>query len=85
MLGIKVEISSTPGQKRKIYRQHNNADVETAARESGKTKWQDMCEKSEKDRTLVQYRPEVAYKLSTNLKPEKEKPLCHSCGQDMSV
>ena len=38
-------------------------DVKTAARESGKKKWQDMWEKSEKGRALFQFRPKVAHKI----------------------
>ena len=38
-------------------------DIKTAARESGKKKWQDMWEKSETGRHLFNYRPQVDYKI----------------------
>ncbi|MEW8545279.1 MAG: reverse transcriptase domain-containing protein, partial [Candidatus Thiodiazotropha sp.] len=74
VLGIKVEISWTPGhsdikgneyadqlakeaaeeakEKKDLPAVITMGDVKTAARESGKKKWQDMWEKSEKGRTL---------------------------------
>ena len=38
-------------------------DIKTAARESGKKKWQDMWEKSETGRHLFNYRPQVKYRI----------------------
>ena len=38
-------------------------DIKTAARESGRKKWQDMWEKSEKGRHLFNYRPKVDHKI----------------------
>ena len=46
-------------------------DVKTAARESGRKKWQDMWEKSEKGRHLFNFRPKVDHKIKHKLETKK--------------
>ena len=46
-------------------------DIKTAARESGRKKWQDMLEKSEKGRHLFNYRPKVVHKIKHKLETKK--------------
>ena len=46
-------------------------DVKTAARESGKKKWQDMWEKSETGGNLLNYRPEVEHRIKHKFETRK--------------
>ena len=93
MLGIKVEISWTPGHsdikgneyadqlakeaaeeakgKKDLPAVITMGIVKTAERESGKKKWQDMWEKSEKGRALFQFRPKVAHKIKYKFETRK--------------
>ena len=50
-------------------------DVKTAARESGRKKWQDMWEKAEAGRHLFTYRPKVGYKFKHKFDTRKGESI----------
>ena len=50
-------------------------DIKTAVRDSGRKKWQDMWDKSEKGRNLFNYRPKVDYKVKHKFESRKGESI----------
>ena len=50
-------------------------DIKTAVRDSGRKKWQDMWDKSEKGRNLFNYRPKVDYKVKHKIESRKGESI----------
>ena len=53
-------------------------DVKTAARESGKMKWQEMWDKTEKGRHLLSYRNKVGLNLDHKYQSTNGKSQLHN-------